>query len=776
MTQALRSPSPSLNRKQRRRAEKQAKAGGRKRGGLQAPVANAGPSASNALLQQAVVHHRQGAHAQAETLYRQVMTAEPSNFNALNLLGTLLDHSGRSDEGIALLRRAAEIAPQVADVWNNLGVALVRLGRIDEAVAKYEQAIALRPDYADAHRNLGGLYYQRKDLKAARTHLQKAMPAYANDANVLSMLFGSSQGAGGLSEQIELCRRAHHANPENLELLQCLCELLAKAERWSEALEYLVAAIPLLPGSATLQHALQQTLQAEALDRYIPELEQALLICFDSPFLPLRRLAPYAALQIRLKYRQQVRLTEKNVDTGGPCQRQVLDGVLGDRLLISLLRKSVNGDAGLELFLTALRRSLLLSACKQPQFSPAAMSFLVALAIQCHHNSYAFMTEPSEVEEVERLVSAITQGLAESIQPDAALETELVLYAMYRPLSSLAQSGELEQLALEAWSEETRPLIKLALLNRLEEARLKPRISSIVAIEDEVSRAVQSQYEENPYPRWISLPNQSPCNLGLNLRQSFPHFDVPDFLIEPIEILVAGCGTGQHPISTARQYSSARVTAIDLSRTSLAYATRMAHELSVKNIEFYQGDILRLSALGRQVPVIECAGVLHHMRDPDAGLAVLAGLLRPGGVMKLGLYSERARQWVVAARERIAALGLTPSADDIRAFRRAILVGQELKGQNLTSFDDFYDLDSCRDLMFHVQEHRYTFPKLRTFLERQSLQLIGVLHSSEKVLRSYAAQFPQDPHMTSFDCLERFEDANPFTFAGMYQFWCQKPL
>ena len=95
--------------------------------------------------------------------------------------------------------------------------------------------------------------------------------------------------------------------------------------------------------------------------------------------------------------------------------------------------------------------------------------------------------------------------------------------------------------------------------------------------------------------------------------------------------------------------------AVDLSLTSLAYAVRKTRELGIGNIEYRQADILALGALTERFDVVDCTGVLHHLADPVAGWRILCSLLRPGGLMRIGLYSEQARRHVVRAREFIAA-------------------------------------------------------------------------------------------------------------------------
>ena len=137
--------------------------------------------------------------------------------------------------------------------------------------------------------------------------------------------------------------------------------------------------------------------------------------------------------------------------------------------------------------------------------------------------------------------------------------------------------------------------------------------------------------------------------------------------LRQFKILIAGCGTGQQSIEVARQFPAATLLAVDLSTASLAYATRRARELGVTNVEHMQADILKLGTIGRTFDMIQAVGVLHHLGDPWAGWRTLLPLLRPGGVMLVGLYSERARRDVVAARTFIAERGYGSTPAEIRA-------------------------------------------------------------------------------------------------------------
>ena len=53
-----------------------------------------------------------------------------------------------------------------------------------------------------------------------------------------------------------------------------------------------------------------------------------------------------------------------------------------------------------------------------------------------------------------------------------------------------------------------------------------------------------------------------------------------------------------------------------------------------------QADILNLDQLNQDFDIIESSGVLHHMDEPLIGWKSLTDILKPGGLMNIGLYSE----------------------------------------------------------------------------------------------------------------------------------------
>jgi hypothetical protein len=90
-----------------------------------------------------------------------------------------------------------------------------------------------------------------------------------------------------------------------------------------------------------------------------------------------------------------------------------------------------------------------------------------------------------------------------------------------------------------------------------------------------------------------------------------------------------------------------------------------------------------------------------------------------------------------------------------------------------TSSSDFFSISACRDLLFHVQEHRMNLRTLDRFFKDNELTFLG-FEIDSSVIRTYKNRFPNDPSATNLDQWHIYEEENPYTFIGMYQFWVQK--
>ena len=121
--------------------------------------------------------------------------------------------------------------------------------------------------------------------------------------------------------------------------------------------------------------------------------------------------------------------------------------------------------------------------------------------------------------------------------------------------------------------------------------------------------------------------------------------------------MIAGCGTSQ-AAKHALRWPAARVTGIDFSATSVRHTEELKQKYELDNLEVHQLPLTEVGELGATFDQIVCTGVLHHLPDPDAGLAALRDVLAPGGVMHLMLYAPYGRTGVYMLQEFCRRLGI----------------------------------------------------------------------------------------------------------------------
>ena len=380
---------------------------------------------------------------------------------------------------------------------------------------------------------------------------------------------------------------------------------------------------------------------------------------------------------------------------------------------------------------------------------------IALLALQLSLCEYALAPPPGEPPLVTGLESALLAALYAPLQPEMADE---ILEKGEATLTALPWCG---QLIVRMGPEKMREWV------------LKATLPSLSTTGDKVSRAVRAQYEESPYPRWRGLRAGGETTLPALLRTLFPALPPHPVSAAPA-VLVAGCGTGRHALRTARRIKDCTVTAIDLSRRSLSYGARQAEALEIANVTFAEADILDLPDTLGPFDLIEACGVLHHMADPEAAWRGLLHLLAPGGVMKVALYSESARQDVVAVREMVGEGIGTLDLDDMRALRKKIqALPEDHPAKGVTRELDFYSLSGCRDLLFHRHEQRFDIPRLQAALTELGLEFLGFEFTESRVMEAYRARHGDDPGGRNLANWAEIEAENPTLFRGMYQFWCR---
>ncbi len=750
-------------------------------------------------LQEAISFHQAGHLNDASSIYDEILNENPEDPNALHLRGLVWFQLGDYSKAIELIEHAIERQPHVPSFHTHLGLAYKAIGELEKAIVNFENAIEWDPDCLDAINNLGNTLRRMDRHQEAIIRFQEVIERDPNFIEAYINLGNAYRELGKVEEAITWYEKAAEINPDHAVTFNNLGHAVYLAQNKEKAADFFEKAIQIDQGfadphnnlanilveqgaheSAIIHYrealkidpnypapkrGLVELLKHQTLSEYQPWLDDFLCAAYEENIVSHQELSRITAQHLLAK--QEASDNDKLLSS-----KEALNAWLSDPLLLCFLRKSINVHPQFELLLTELRCDFLLEYKNNIDCPAEHKVFLEALSLQAFHNDYVFSVNANE--------STIMAGILESIKNDFSqgkvtpmTEQHLLLVSLYQPLSSIHQAIALSELPNTQFSSSFTALLKETLFTTLEEKSLKSSIPAFSEPSDAVLLAVKHHYENYPYPRWISLPKLESFPFAQRLHQRFPDIELPQASTDGVHLLVAGCGTGKHPIQTALSYSDVDIKAFDLSMPSLCYGKRMAKKYQVEHLEFLQGDVLDVQQLNQNFHLIECVGVLHHMTDPFKGWEALSQMLLPKGLMRIGLYSKLGRAVVHRAHQHIEATSVTAADDSIRAFRAEVLSGIHTSLNELLFTRDFYNLNECRDYLFHVHEHEFSLDIIAFYLSELGLEFLG-FQASPAVFNRYAEIYPDDKKMRNLKNWETFEEKYPSTFNDLYHFWCQK--
>jgi SAM-dependent methyltransferase len=200
---------------------------------------------------------------------------------------------------------------------------------------------------------------------------------------------------------------------------------------------------------------------------------------------------------------------------------------------------------------------------------------------------------------------------------------------------------------------------------------------------------------------------------------------------EPLRILDAGCGTGVSTDYLAHLNPGAEILAVDISPGTLEVARERlrrsgGHQQASVRIE--NRSLLDLQGEG-PFDYINSVGVLHHLREPEAGLKALAALLKPGALLHLFLYADGGRWEIHRTQRALTALGVGTGEQGLRLGRQLLA---ELPEHNRLRrhHEQRWAIDCAADANFadmylHPQETSYNLERLMAFVASADLEFAG---------------------------------------------------
>ncbi len=107
------------------------------------------------------------------------------------------------------------------------------------------------------------------------------------------------------------------------------------------------------------------------------------------------------------------------------------------------------------------------------------------------------------------------------------------------------------------------------------------------------------------------------------------------------EVADLGCGSGMMLCDTLAQTPRWKGHGLDISEAAVNYARRLAeHKRVAERVEFHVGDIALLPFESQSLDLVIASEVIEHMPEPEAVIAEIARVLRPGGQLILTMPLE----------------------------------------------------------------------------------------------------------------------------------------
>ena len=232
--------------------------------------------------------------------------------------------------------------------------------------------------------------------------------------------------------------------------------------------------------------------------------------------------------------------------------------------------------------------------------------------------------------------------------------------------------------------------------------------------------AIRAFYESHPYPAPLA-----------SLEQRLDRYRDPyrrraqNLLLWPLEkprpdrsILVAGCGTSQ-AARHALMEPDARVTAIDVSESSLRHTRDLQQKHDIRNLRLHRLAIERIGELGETFDQIVCTGVLHHLSDPDVGLRSLRDVLARDGAMHIMVYAPYGRVGITMMQDYCRLLGIGVRDADLRDLGetiQALPIDHPIAGV-VKRAKDFARPNALADALLNPQDRAYSVPQIYDWLE-----------------------------------------------------------
>ncbi|MBV8987890.1 MAG: class I SAM-dependent methyltransferase [Solirubrobacterales bacterium] len=213
------------------------------------------------------------------------------------------------------------------------------------------------------------------------------------------------------------------------------------------------------------------------------------------------------------------------------------------------------------------------------------------------------------------------------------------------------------------------------------------------------------------------------------------------------------CGTGLILLDYAQEFPEVQFTGFDITEASVNSANASLAQENVTNAQAYLQNIMELE-LESEFDYILSWGTIHHLPDSEEGVRILCRALKPGGVIRTGIYGfhgnweRRIQQEIMRT---ISANGIGADLDErIAAVRDFASGDRNFRNYYTAPPVDLSDDVWVVDEFLHVWEKHLPLRDVVTWLESEGMEVL-------KMTDYYDQEIPLDiaRHSTSEPFIER---------------------
>ena len=161
--------------------------------------------------------YNQGRFEEVLAKAKHLIDLFPKEVTLHNIQGVSNAALQRYDAAIDSYRQAIKINPYYPDSYSNMGSALKGKGYLDAAIDSYKQALKIKPDYAEAYYNMGISLHEKGNLDAAIESYEQALKIKPNYAECYSNLGVALKDEGNLEAAIGSYKQALKIKPNYAE-------------------------------------------------------------------------------------------------------------------------------------------------------------------------------------------------------------------------------------------------------------------------------------------------------------------------------------------------------------------------------------------------------------------------------------------------------------------------------------------------------------------------------------------------------------------------------